>query len=86
MESPLARWRKVVDLTQPELADVSGVSQGHISKVENGHVMLGEKLKAYLKRAAGDALRVIADHETYMEEVKGGLVEGLEARIKQGTG
>jgi len=51
--------------------------------VENGHAILGEKLKAFLEKIGGDALRVIPEHETFMEEVKDGLEEGLEARIKK---
>jgi len=82
MYSPLATWRKTLGLTQPELARVAGVSQGHISQVENGHVVLGEKLRSFLEKIGGGAMRVIPDHETYMEEVKGGLEDGLEAMIK----
>jgi len=83
MNSPLATWRKALGFTQPQLADVARVSQGHISQVENGHAILGEKLKAFLEKIGGDALRVIPEHETFMEEVKDGLEEGLEARIKK---
>lgn len=86
MESPLATWRKALGLTQPDLAHLADVSQSHISQVENGNAILGGKLEAFLKGVGGGAMRVIADQGTYMEEVKGGLEEGLEARIKQGSG
>jgi len=86
MDSPLAKWRKALGLTQPQLAYLAEVSQSHISQVENGHAILGGKLEAFLKEIGGSAMRVIADHETYMEEVRGGLEEGMEARMKQGSG
>lgn len=86
MDSPLATWRKALGLTQPQLAFLAKVSQGHISQVENGHAILGGKLEAFLKGIGGGAIRIIEDHETYMEEVKDGLEEGLGARMKQGSG
>ena len=61
MNSPLATWRKALGFTQPQLADVARVSQGHISQVENGHAILGEKLKAFLEKIGGDALSGAAD-------------------------
>jgi predicted transcriptional regulator len=73
MDSPLKTWRESLKITQPQLADAADVSQGHISKAENGHVELGEKLTAFLVKVG--ASKVIEDHKVYMEEVKGKLEE-----------
>ena len=46
---PLIRARAEKNLTQKELAEITGIPQGHISRIENGNY---NPSLAYLKRLA----------------------------------
>jgi len=44
----LKKIRKVYRLTLEQMAELLGISAGHLSHVENGHYRLTEKVKARL--------------------------------------
>lgn len=78
MESPLRKWRESFGISQADLADISGVNRTHISDIENGHAVIGEKLEAYLEKTGGDALELKEKQDKYMRFVK----EELQAKIE----
>lgn len=78
MKSPLRSWREGFGLTQLDLAQLAGVSQGHISDIENGHTQIDGKLLDYLKEKGGEILALREKQEKYIEHVK----ERLEEKIK----
>lgn len=78
MESPLRLWRESLKITQFELADLAGVSQSHITQVENGHINLGEKLEAFMRKTGGDALEVLSKHKNFIDDSK----EQIQTKIK----
>lgn len=78
MESPLKIWRERLGISQAALADISGVNRTHISDVENGHAVLGDKLEAYLEKTGGDALELKKRQDLYMSFIK----EELQAKIE----
>lgn len=51
-ESPLRAWRRGVGMTQEQLAELIGVTQGNISQVENALIPIDGKLKKYLEGIA----------------------------------
>ena len=77
IESPLAKWRQYLALTQRELAHAVGCSAGHISDVEHGLAHLGENLEKYLQTIADHALEVINNQEAFMESTKNRLQSTL---------
>ncbi len=77
MESPLQEWRKSKGLTQKQLANLAGVSNGHLSEIENGIAAMCDKLKKLLK--ATGAVDIILEQEKFMEEQKAELFKEVMA-------
>lgn len=55
----LATVRQAADLTQAELAQVMGVGQAAVAKIEHRHDLLLSTLRAYLAAAGGKASLVV---------------------------
>lgn len=67
MESPLAGIRREKDLSQERLAFLAGVSQGHISDVENGYTKIKGKLSQFLDGMGYDLGKLAAEHDKFMQ-------------------
>lgn len=63
MESEIRQWRKVIGLSQKDLARLAGVSQAHVSDVERGRTEeIGGKLKTFLEAVARRRARYFPVH------------------------
>ena len=78
-ESPIEKWRKKLGLTQAELAELSGASQGHISQVENATAEIGDKLEEFLTNVGKSANDALKNQKEFMELNR----KDLLAKIKQ---
>jgi transcriptional regulator with XRE-family HTH domain len=63
----LAGLRRMAGVTQVELADALGTSQGQISRLEKQHDMLLSTLGAYLRALGVDAKIVVEVREQTVE-------------------
>jgi transcriptional regulator with XRE-family HTH domain len=79
--SPLKELRQKFGLTQLDFANLAGVEQSHVSKVECGHADLGGKLRKFLKDAGMDLGAFEKRQKAFMEEKRNKLREGFKAKI-----
>jgi transcriptional regulator with XRE-family HTH domain len=74
MESPIRRMRKKLSMTQPELALSLNISQGSVSKVENGLAQIPQRAIESLQEIYVDSDRVV--------ELQKKFVNGKEAELR----
>ena len=76
-DSPLKAFRRRLKMTQAQLSDAAGVSQGHISDVECGHSPIDPKLKSFLQKLHQDTDDMEQRQLTYMKESKARTEEAI---------
>jgi len=64
-------------MTQAQLSDAAGVSQGHISDVECGHSAIDAKLKSFLQKLHQDTKDMERRQLIYMKESKAQTAEAI---------
>lgn len=65
MAANLKHWRQVRGLTQPELAEMAGIEQSYLSKLENGRSVASDNVRQRLADALG------VDAETLLKDPSG---------------
>ena len=75
MDSPIREWLKTKDLTQGQLALMTGVDRTAVTRAINGQQKMPAKMREYLQT---NAPRVLASHERHLVN----MIRDLRKRVE----